>query len=536
MTTMHALTRRLAPALFAMVSSACLSPAFAQSSAQQWTGTWSVAPSYTTDSGFDNQTIRQIVHTSIGGRAARVRFSNLFGTEPLVLGNVHIAKRSSGAQTVAQTDRAVTFNGQSYVTIPVGGSVVSDTVAFPVPVMGDVAVSVHVPSKTPPYSTGHPAGLQDVYVAPGDASGDASFKGGVTNPGGAQSYYFLTNLDVVNEGATGAVVTFGASITDGLASTPNTNRRWPNRLAARLAGAGLNVGVLDQGISGNSFFIDTGPSGQAGLTRFNRDVLQQANVKWVVISDDAVNDLIGGDPPTAQRLKSTFGQLIAQAHSAKVKVICSTLTPFEGVGTWTPAIEDTRQAMNAWLRSGASGCDGVLDQAAVLGDPGSASAASAASARASASTYAPAYNSGDNLHPNDAGLQAIANAVDLDWFAALPTVRAPSACGHLAPGEGLSTGQTLKSCDGRVALTLGTNGYLVVVRNGTTIWSSQASGTPGVRVRMQENGMLILFDANGEKVWETATPNHPWSYAYMQNDGRLVIYSVSGAALWSSTG
>lgn len=511
-----------ARALGVLLSCAVSSPAFAQTSAPQWTGTWSAAPAVTGDPGFDNQTIRQIVHTSIGGTAARLRFSNLFGTQPVTIGNVHLAQRASGAQTVAATDRVATFNGQSYVTIPAGNSVSSDTIAFPVPTLGDIAVSIHVPSKTPPNSTGHVAGLQDVYIAPGDASGDASFAGGVANAAGERSYYFLTNVDVVNAGATGAVVTFGASITDGLSSAPNTNGRWPNRLAGRLIGAGMNVGVLNQGISGNNFFSDGAASGQAGLTRFGRDVLQQANVKWVIVSDDAVNNLIGGDPPTAQRLVDAFRELIAQAHAANVKIICSTLTPFQGVSRWTPGIENTRQAVNAFLRDKSSGCDGLLDQALALGGAG-----------IGASAFAAAFNSGDNLHPNDAGMQAIADAANLGWFAALPAVRAPSGCGRLAPGEGLLVGQTLASCDGRFSLTLGRDGYLAIVVNGAAIWSSSAAGAPGVAMRFAEDGALSLYNANGARVWQS-TKTDAAGYAYMQRDGNLVVYSTAGKPVWAT--
>lgn len=489
-----------------------------------WTGTWSVAPSVTPDPGFNNQTIRHIVHTSIGGNAARLSFSNLFGSQPITIGDVHIARRARGANTVGGTDRPVTFNGQAYVTIPAGGSVQSDAVAFQVPALADIAVSVHVPSKTPPSSTGHIDGLQDVYIAPGDVSGDPAFTGGVANAAGGRSYYFLTNVDVMNSAATGAVVAFGASITDGLASTPNTNRRWPNRLAERLAGAGMTVGVLNQGISGNNFFTDG--AGQAGLTRFSRDVLGQANVKWVIISDDAVNNLISGNPPGTQQLVSAYQRLIGQAHAANVRVICSTLTPFEGVAEWTPAIESTREAVNAFLWDSSSGCDAVLDQAgATGGQNGDDSAA-----------YAPAYNSGDNLHPNDAGLQAIANAADLSWFASLPPIASPGACGRLATGEGLSAGQSIASCSGNVALTVQGDGYLIAVQNGQTVWSSSVSGTPGVEVRMQEDGNLVMFDNNGAMVWQTRTSGYPGAYAAIQQDGHLVIYSANGTALWSSAG
>ncbi|SAK58890.1 GDSL-type esterase/lipase family protein [Caballeronia ptereochthonis] len=488
-----------------------------------WTGTWAIAPAITPDPGFNNQTIRHIVRTSIGGTAARLKFSNLFGAQPVTIGDVHVARRSRGARTIAGTDRPVTFNGQSYVTIPAGGAVQSDAVAFQVPALADIAVSFHIPSKTPPNSTGHVDGLQDVYVAPGDVSSDPAFAGGVVNAAGGQSYYFLTNVDVMNAAATGAVVAFGASITDGLSSTPNTNRRWPNLLANRLARAGMTVGVLNQGISGNDFFTDA--SGQAGLARFGRDVLGQANVKWVIVSDDAVNGLINGNPATYQQLVGAYRQLIRQAKAANVGVICSTLTPFKGLAEWTPAIESTREDVNAFLRDGGSGCDAVLDLAEVTGGQDGDSAA-----------YVPAFNSGDDLHPNDAGMQAIAKAVDLTWFAALPPINSPGACGHIATGEGLALGESLAACSGNVALSLQGDGYLIAMQDGVAVWSSNVSGTPGVEIRMQEDGNLAMYDSNGAMVWQTHTSGNPGAYASIQKDGHLVIYSANGTALWSSAG
>jgi lysophospholipase L1-like esterase len=490
-----------------------------------WTGTWSASPDVTNDAGFNNQTIRHVVHTSIGGTAARLTFSNLFGSQPLTLGDVHIARRSSGAKTVAGTDKPVTFKGQSYVTIPAGASVQSDAVAFEVPALADLAISFHIPSRTEPGSTGHVEGLQDNWIAPGDVSADPNFAAGVANAAGEQSYYFLTAVDVMNAAATGAVVTFGASITDGMSSTPNMNRRWPNRLAERLNRAGMTVGVLNQGISGNNLFTDG--AGQAGMTRFARDVLAQTNVKWVIISDDAVNNLISGNPPTADQIMNAYQTLVWQANQAKVMAICSTLTPFEGLDEWTPDIENTRQTVNAFLRDQKrSGCDAVLDQAGALGNPAGS---------ATSSAFARAYNSGDNLHPNDAGMQAIANAAALSWFAAVPQIRSAGACGRLNMGEGIAMGASLAACSGNVQLTLQADGYLVAKLNGAATWSSKVSGTPGVALRMQEDGNLVMYDANGVMVWQTRT-NVPGSYALIQQDGHLVIYSPQGTALWSSAG
>ncbi|MFM0551151.1 GDSL-type esterase/lipase family protein [Paraburkholderia sediminicola] len=372
-----------------------------------WIGTWSVSPSITDDDGFNNQTLRQIVRTSIGGTSARIHLSNLFGSEPLVIGDAQIARRAQGQNAVVGSERAVTFDGQRNVTIPVGASVVSDPIAFEVPPLADVAISLYLPVRTPPRSTGHVDGLQDLYIAAGDVVVDPAFPGGATISPGGQSYYFLTNLDVRNEAATGAIVTFGASITDGLMSSVNGNRRWPNRLAIRLQQAGMTVGVLNQGISGNDFF--TNNAGQAGLRRFDRDVLQQPGAKWVVISDDAINDLNTDKPSTAPRLISALRQLIERAHRADIKAICSTLTPFGATGS----IEAARQDVNAFILSSTSGCDAVLDQAKAVSDP------------ANPAVLLPAYNSGDNLHPNEAGLQAIANALDLDALTAGSPIRAP---------------------------------------------------------------------------------------------------------------
>ncbi|TDY21299.1 lysophospholipase L1-like esterase [Paraburkholderia sp. BL6665CI2N2] len=372
-----------------------------------WIGTWSASPSITDDAGFNNQTLRQIVHTSIGGGSARIQLSNLFGSEPLVIGEARIARGAGGQETVVGSDRAVTFGGQPNVTIPVGASVLSDPVAFEVPPLADVAISLYLPVQTAPRSTGHVDGLQDIYIAAGDVAADPVFTGGNTFSPGGQSYYFLTSLDVLNPAATGAVVTFGASITDGIKSSVNANRRWPNRLAIRLQQAGMAVGVLNQGISGNTFF--TNNAGQAGLKRFDRDVLEQPGVEWVVISDDAINDLNTDTPPTARRLIGALRQLIERAHRANVKAICSTLTPFAATGS----LEAARQDINAFILSPTSGCDAVLDQAKAVSDP------------ANPAVLLPAYNSGDNLHPNEAGLQAIADAMDLGALTAGAPVQAP---------------------------------------------------------------------------------------------------------------
>ena len=364
--------------------------------ATTWTGTWSASPQ-TSSTTFAQQTLRQIVHTSISGTAARIQLSNAFGTQSVTVADVHVAERSSGSSIVSGTDVAVTFNGQSSATIAVGDLAVSDSIAFPVAALSDVAVSMYLPSATGS-ATSHQLGNQTNYVASGDVSGDAT----LTSPQTNGSYYFLVNLDVQNPLATGAVVTLGASITDGYASTSDANERWPNDLASRIVSAGRTVGVLNQGISGNDLLTDG--AGQSALHRFARDVLAQPGVQWVIVSDDPINDLGSSTPPTSNQLISGLQQLIASAHASGLKYLCSTLTPFQGASYWTPTGETGREAINAFIRSASSGCDGIVDQDTATHDP------------SAPTQYLPAYDSGDHLHPNDMGYQAIANAVDLSLF------------------------------------------------------------------------------------------------------------------------
>jgi len=362
-----------------------------------WTGTWSVSPEGG-GASFRQQTLRQIVHTSICGSSARVQISNVFGVQPLVVSDVHVARRASGSTITAGTDHTATFAGRTSVTIPAGGSAVSDPIAFAVPGLSDVAVSMYLPNATGA-STQHAQGTVTNYVAAGDVSGNTGLSGAQTTG----AYYFLTNLDVQNSAAQGAVVTLGASITDGVASAANTNRRWPNDLAVRLANSGHTVGVLNQGISGNRLLVDG--AGQSALHRVTRDVLGQAGVKWVIFSDDPINDLGSTTPPpTAAQLVAGTKQLISQAHQAGLKFGCSTLTPYQGASYWTQQGETAREAYNNFVRGTGNGCDGVVDQDQATHDP------------ANPTRYLPAYDSGDHLHPNESGLQAIANAVNLNLF------------------------------------------------------------------------------------------------------------------------
>jgi lysophospholipase L1-like esterase len=408
------------------------------------------------------------VHTSISGTSARVDISNAFGSQPLVVSDVHVANRSSGSTITSGTDHVVTFGGQTTTTIPAGGLAFSDPISFSVPALSDVAVSMYLPQSTGS-STYHQQGTATSYIAGGDVSGNGSLSGAQTSG----SYYFLANLDVQNSAALGSVATLGASITDGFGSSFDANHRWPNDLAVRLANAGLTVGVLNQGISGNRLLVDG--AGQSALNRFNRDVLAQPGVRWVIFSDDPINDLGSTNPPpSSAQLISGIQQLISRAHQAGLKFLCSTLTPYQGAGYWTSQGETAREAVNSFVRGAGSGCDGVVDQDAATHDP------------ANPTRYLPAYDSGDHLHPNDAGMQAIANAVDLNLF-----------------GTGTSTPAISLRAHANSKYVCAENaGASALIANRTAIGSWETfdlldAGNGNVALRSHANNMIVTAENAG---------------------------------------
>lgn len=382
------------------VGAAFLCPSlFLHSQANPWVGTWAAPPQRAPASAeFHGKTLRQIVHVSLGGNTLRIRLFNLYGTAPLAVDDVHIALQSNESSIVASTDRPVRFSGNAKISIPAGGSVVSDDIKLKIAPFANVSVSMFFPEPTG-LATYHQLAMRTNYVADGDQAGAPD----LADAKHISSYYFLTNLDVQDKKAHGAVVTLGASIADGYASTVNGNKRWPDDLAERLQHSKIEVGVLNQGISGNRLLVNG--SGESALLRFDRDVLAQSGVKWVIFSDDPINDLMGSKQfLPAQDLIAAISQLISRAHAANVKFVCSTLTPFEGARAWTPEREVERAKINAFILGKESGCDAVVDQDAATHDP------------AHPSRFLPANDSGDHLHPNDHGLKAIADAVDLTIF------------------------------------------------------------------------------------------------------------------------
>jgi lysophospholipase L1-like esterase len=348
---------------------------------------------------FENQTVRMVVHTSIGGRRVRVQFSNAFGAAPLMIGAAHIAARAKESEIVPATDRTLTFSGKASSTIPAGALIVSDPVDLEVPSLGDLAVSIFLPNDTGAPTT-HSTGLHSTYIS---KEGNSTAQPVLTDAATTQSWYFLSSVDVLAPAATGLIVAYGDSITDGATSTVDTDHSWPSFLAARLNKAGgTSLAVVNQGISGNRILRDG--TGVNALARFDRDVLSQEGVKWLMILE-GINDIGQGarDPVTADELIEAQRQLIERAHMHGIKVIGCTLTPYKGAAYYSDEGEAKRVALNNWiLTSGVY--DATVDFDAATKDPNDPK------------QIRTDFNIRDHLHPNDAGYQAMAEAIDLSIF------------------------------------------------------------------------------------------------------------------------
>ncbi len=374
-----------------------------------WVGTWATAdvdrPNADGKFGGADVTLRQIVHVSLGGALVRIELSNEFGTEPLTVGAAHIAMSAGGGAISLMSAHALTFSGKSQVTIPPGAVVVSDPAALGVPALGDVAISLYLPAQKMSHVTVHSAAYQTNYMAAGNVVGQKTLGGQVQT---TSSWFYLKAVDVMTAGTNGAVVAFGDSITDGTASTPDTNGRWPDELARRLKAnkATAGMSVLNMGIGGNRVLHDgTGPS---ALARFDTDVLGQSGVKYVIVLE-SINDIGHAADPvrpydvvSADDLIAGLTQLVERAHTHGIKVFGGTLTPYLGAKYASPQGEQMRQAVNAWIRSGKV-FDGVIDFEAATMDK-------------STGAFQAAYDHGDHLHPNDAGLKAMGDAVELGLF------------------------------------------------------------------------------------------------------------------------
>ena len=389
-------------------------PAVAQTSPSgRWCATWGTAPagpppSASTQS-FTNQTLRLIAHASIGGSRVRVRISNEMGSTPLRIGRASIALRTGGASIA--TPRALSFGGTASVVVPPGAPILSDPVDLTVAAQADIAVSLYLPG-TVQATTIHDAAFQTNYIS---TAGDYTSTIALPVSRSISSWPFLTEIDIA--APVPAIVAIGDSITDGARSTTNANRRWPDYLARRLQaslGSAGRMGVVNRGISANLLLTDYPNALLAGrdtLERFDRDVLATAGVRYL-ISLIGINDICyspGSNPIPVGDLIAGWRQMIMRAHARDITIIGATLPPFEGFVYYTAARESVRRAANNWIRASGE-FDALFDVDAVLRDP------------ANPARILPAYDSGDRLHPNDAGYQAMANAVPLAPFVSGSTV------------------------------------------------------------------------------------------------------------------
>ena len=387
-----------------------LQSAHAQTS-PHFVGTWhaSVESGARTNlTGFTDQTLRFIVHTTVGGSGARVQLSNVFGTTALTIGSAHLALRSSGASIVPGTDRVLTFNGAPTVNIPAGGMIYSDPVALQVPQLTDLAISLYLPGPAVRPVTGHSFSLTTNYTSPA-----GNYAAATDMPVGTTAcftigtrpcitpWYYITRVEVIAPEATSNIVTLGDSITDGdMGNGPSTvdlpNNRWPLVLANRLLAqkGGPEIGVLNAGISGNRLLGANG-----GVDRLDRDVLTQAGVKWVILLE-GINDS-SNTAFVAPQLIAAQQQIADRVHAAGLKIYGATLTPAgAAVGSLR---EQNRTTLNTWIRT--SGVfDAVIDFDAIMRDPDNPN------------FPLPVYDGGDHLHPNILGYQVMGNAIDLGLF------------------------------------------------------------------------------------------------------------------------
>lgn len=408
---------RLAACVFAALAPALIS-ATAPAAPPQWIGTWASGQQIPEPNNalpaadLTDATLRQVVHVSLGGTRLRVRISNAFGTAPLRIGAAHLARAASPASAAiaAGSDRALSFDRRPGVVIPAGADYWSDPVDLAVPALSSLTVSLYLP-EPPAQQTGHPGSRSTSYLVHGDQTAAANLPGAQT----IEHWYQLAEVEVSSTPRASAIVALGDSITDGHGATTNGDDRWPDDLARRLQAspATRGIAVLNQGIGGNRMLQDG--LGSNALARFDRDVLAQAGVRWLILLE-GINDLgtlTRDHPATAanhaalvQAMIGAYRQIIERAHAHGIQVIGATITPDGQSGYYHPddANEADRQAVNAWIRA-AGHFDAVVDFDAAIRDP------------TDSTRMRPAFDSGDHLHPSAEGYRTMAAAIPLALFA-----------------------------------------------------------------------------------------------------------------------
>jgi lysophospholipase L1-like esterase len=406
--------RLLPRAIFALGAMLVSLSAFAAAPGDHWVGTWAsspLVPSTVIENeqlqiSPDGTTLREVVRISLGGDTFRARFTNLFGTSPLVIGAAEIAQTLAAASIKPGTNQALHFHGQASVTLPPGTLVYSDPIHLAAAPLSSLTVTFFIPSL-PGNLTEHQLADATSFQVMGNKVSAAT----LDSPIKVTSWEYLNGIDVLSPEQASAIVTVGDSITDGAYATVDGNARWPDELAVRLQADPKyrNFAVLNEAISGNRILHEG--AGPSALARFDRDVLAQSGVKYLIILE-GIND-IGrtardlDDHTTAPDLIAALDQLITRAHAHGIAVIGATLTPYKGAGYYSEKGEAMRQQVNQWIRTGGA-YDGVIDMEKAISDP------------AHPDTMLPADDHGDHLHPNDTGYKAMGDAIDLKLFTLKP--------------------------------------------------------------------------------------------------------------------
>jgi lysophospholipase L1-like esterase len=375
---------------------------------ERWVGTWNTSEQLVEprnlppEPGLSDNTLRQVVHVSIGGDRLRVKFSNEFSTSPVTMKAVHIAASAGNSAIKPETDKPLLFDGKPEYTMAPGTAVISDPFDFNLEPLSNVAITIYF-GETSPDVTGHPGSRTTSYILTGNEVSKVEFTDAVQT----DHWYTINGIDVVRTDSAAAVAVLGNSITDGRGSGTNKQNRWPDELALRLQQNPdtRDVAVLNEGIGGNCVLrACLGPS---ALSRFKRDIIEQSGIRWLIILE-GINDIgqahgAEGSAKVASDLIAAYESMIDSAHTAGIRVYGATILPFGGSFYYTPDRESAWKTVNEWIRSSGR-FDAVIDLDAALCDP------------ANPLQLLPVADSGDHLHPSETGHRMMAEAVDLRLF------------------------------------------------------------------------------------------------------------------------
>ncbi|MEQ1784975.1 MAG: SGNH/GDSL hydrolase family protein [Hyphomonadaceae bacterium] len=378
----------------------CVTPPTPSQAGAGWAGTWGASPTIpiTGSKGYENQTLRQVVRLSQGGQSFRIRFTNEYGDKPLNIGAATLALAGPDGKLLG-TPIVVSFSGQTSTIIPTGAPLLSDPIRLDAKALDSLSISLFLPMATGP-CTCHFAGTATTWISsPGDFT-RTSFEAKETST--SRAFISAVEVETVSPRT---IVTFGDSITDGTASTNNANRRWPDVLADRLVAAGQATAISNQAIAGNRVLTQQAAIfGANALARFDRDISSVPNAKWLIVLE-GVNDIGAGgaSPPSADQIIAGYRQLVARSHARGIKVYFATVLPYEGARYFLDVGEAVRGQVNTWIRTSGEP-DGVIDFDAAMKDP------------ANPRKMKAELQSGDWLHPNDAGYKVMGEAIDLALF------------------------------------------------------------------------------------------------------------------------